>query len=274
MIRIFLAIVVIIILGAVAALAEDFKHAEHLTYVPETPCSTCHVEGAKSIVPDNKVCLECHDQDEIDQVKLLGLKTHGPIWALNHRSFAKNKASDCASCHQQSYCLECHKAGFADEQGDFGNNMINVHRSDFHVTHPISARTDPQLCSSCHETKFCKDCHDRFAPEDLAILSHRRGWSDLQISPSGPAHSQFDESQCLSCHPGSVLLAHDWSSSHAREARKNLATCQACHLEGDICLKCHSSKTGLRVNPHPKSWGNIKGRLDRASKGSVCRKCH
>ncbi len=274
MIRNLLFIVAMMILGAVPAFAQDFKHTEHLKQVPEALCSACHVEGAKSIVPDKKVCLECHDQEEVDQVKFPGLKTHGPVWALNHRPFAKGNTYDCSACHQQSYCLDCHKAGFADEQGDFGNKMINVHRSDFHVSHPIAARTDPQLCSSCHENKFCKDCHDDFAPADLAILSHRRGWSNIRTSPSGPAHSQFDVSQCQGCHPGSVLITRDWSSSHSREARKNLVTCQSCHPEGDICLTCHSAKTGLRVNPHPRDWDDIKDRLDRASKGRTCRKCH
>ena len=46
-----------------------------------------------------------------------------------------------------------------DEMGELGNAMVNVHRSDFHVTHPIAARSDPQRCSSCHEPGFCQDCH-------------------------------------------------------------------------------------------------------------------
>jgi len=78
---------------------------------------------------------------------------------------------------EQEYCKECHKAGFADKMGEFGNNMINVHRSEFQVTHPIAAHTDPQLCSSFHENRFCTDCHASFAPEDKAIASHRKGWS-------------------------------------------------------------------------------------------------
>ena len=95
---------------------------------------------------------------------------------LNHRAEAKGEAIDCSACHEQSDCLECHKSGFAHEQGSFGNNMINVHRSDFHVTHPIAARTDQNLCSSCHEPKFCSECHDSFRLRsgDIGSPSHRR----------------------------------------------------------------------------------------------------
>jgi hypothetical protein len=155
--------------------------------------------------------------------------------------------------------------------GAFSNNMIHVHRSDFHVTHPIAARTDPQLCNSCHEPKFCSDCHNDFAPADLAILSHRRGWSDGTL---GGAHAFFDDTQCQGCHINSVLPTHDWSNRHAREARKNLVTCQACHPEGDVCMTCHSAISGLRVNPHPSDWGSIKDNINKASGGSTCRKCH
>lgn len=268
------AMLVAALLAATPAAAVTFDHDQHNSYLEGTPCSACHLEDARSIVPETSACLECHDKAFAETVELPGTRTHGPLWAFNHRPFAKGEAQDCAACHQQDFCLECHTSGFADEQGDFGNNMANVHRSDFQVSHPIAARTDPQLCSSCHENNFCFDCHNTFAPGDLAVLSHRRGWSDLTTSPSGPAHALFDESQCQTCHPDSLLSSHDWTSSHAREARRNLATCQACHPEGDVCLTCHSARTGLGANPHPDDWDDIQGRLDRASDGKTCRKCH
>ena len=269
--RCLLALVAIITLGT-PVLAVEFDHGAHLTYVEGSPCSLCHVAGAETIKPAAKVCLDCHEQEFIAAVEFPGLRSHGPTWSLNHRPFAKGEAMDCAACHEQEYCYECHTdAGRADEMGELGNNMINVHRSDFHVSHPIAARTDPQLCSSCHENRFCTECHDMFAPEDLAIASHRRGFSDGTL---GGAHAFFNEFQCETCHPNSVLPSHEWSGQHAREARKNLVTCQSCHPEGEICLKCHSARSGLKVNPHPEDWKDFDGRLDRASGGKTCRKCH
>ncbi|BCR06773.1 c-type cytochrome [Desulfuromonas versatilis] len=265
------ALAAVAMLGAGPALAAQFDHATHNTYLDPVDCATCHVAGAPSISPDQKVCLECHEQGFVDEVSFPGLKTHGVTWPLTHRPFAKGNTYDCAACHQQSDCLECHKSGFADEQGSFSNSMLNVHRSDFHVTHPLAARTEPQLCSSCHEPSFCSDCHDNFNRNDLALASHRRGFTDGTLDG---AHAGFDDSQCQTCHPNSVLPTHQWSGQHAREARKNLATCQSCHPEGDICLKCHSARSGLMVNPHPGDWDDFKGRLDRASGGKTCRRCH
>lgn len=272
MLRSLLILLTLSLLGASSALAAKFDHAAHNSYLDPLECAACHVAGAKSIVPELKLCLECHDEAFVKEVKLPGLNTHGPVWALNHRAAAKANTPDCAACHQQSDCLACHKAGFADEMGAFGNQMVNVHRSDFHVTHPIAARTNPQLCSSCHESQYCLDCHNSFNRADLALDSHRRGFTAGTLDGN---HAQFTENQCQGCHSrGSVIPTSGWAPAHAKEARKNLATCQACHPQGDVCLKCHSATSGLRVNPHPKNWDDISGRLKRASDGKTCRKCH
>lgn len=275
MLRKIIFTMIFVTLLAVPALAVTFDHEEHNEYIEDSPCNTCHLPDAFSIVPAKDVCEECHDEDFARDVEYPSLQSHGPVWAFNHRVFARTSNTDCASCHQQDFCLECHKSGFADEQGSFSNNMINVHRSEFTVTHPIAARTDPQLCSSCHENNFCVKCHNSFNRNDLAFDSHRRGFTDGTL---GGQHAFYDDSQCAGCHKDSngqtVLPSHNWTRNHAREARKNLATCQSCHPEGDICLQCHSARTGLMVNPHPGDWSDISSNLNKASGGKSCRKCH
>ena len=283
MMRYLLVVTIMVILGAPPAWAVLFNHSTHWKeYTREEPCTTCHKEGSATIVPERKVCEECHaDKTFIETVEMPGLQTHGSTWSLSHSVLARQSYRssgggqfDCERCHEQQYCMECHAVGPADEMGAFTNKMVNVHRSDFAVSHPIAARTEPQRCTTCHGSQFCLDCHSAFAPEDLAIVSHRKGWSNLLAGPSGEAHATYADSQCTLCHPDSVLPSHEWSGSHAREARKNLATCQACHPDGDICLRCHSAVTGLRINPHPGDWDKISGRLQRASGGKTCRKCH
>jgi len=288
MIRKTLLSFLLLMMGVAVGWAGDFNHQNHLDdYAAESACDACHLAGAPSIVPDTKVCLECHEQSKVDGVTLTPTKTHGPVWALNHRIEAKGNAINCESCHAQEDCLECHKSGFADQMGELGNNMINVHRDDFMVSHPIIARTDQNRCSSCHETQFCSDCHNawRFKSSDIGSPSHRRtfrlGFDDADfesihapIRGNNPSDASL---MCDSCHLQSSVAPdfHNWSIGHAREARKSLATCQACHPEGDVCLRCHSAKSGAAAfNPHPKDWGDFKNRLDRASNGRTCRKCH
>lgn len=282
MTRTVFIVLTLLLASAVAPLwAADFDHRAHVEeYVADAGCGACHVDDAISIVPATSVCVECHDAEMVDSVVLAETKTHGPVWSLNHSKEAKGVSANCSSCHEQNYCLDCHKAGFSHEQGSFSNNMINVHRSDFSVSHPLAARADQNRCSSCHESRFCSDCHDtwRFRTDDIGSPSHRRTFDLGFNNATIPAfHTAFtDSSQCDSCHLGSVEPNfHSWSIGHAREARRSLATCEACHPDGDVCLNCHSAKSGaVGFNPHPSDWGDIMGNLRDASNGKTCRRCH
>ncbi len=279
MIRFSTFVFAMVCIFVTSAWAAQFDHGRHAAeYAKDKSCAVCHQDGAASIVPDKIVCLECHDnKDMVEAASFAVPATHGPLWALNHNAAARAKSIDCEACHEQSDCLACHAAGFADEMGSFSNNMVNVHQGEFSVSHPVAARTDPQLCGTCHAQRFCQDCHDRFAPEDLAVYSHRRGWSATNDLGAEEVHAKLgiiDSTTCVNCHPGSVADSHEWDERHGREARKNLVTCQVCHPDGDICLRCHSAVSGMQINPHPAGWDNIKGRLEKASGGRVCRKCH
>lgn len=281
MIRKALLSLLLLMMGIAVGWAGDFNHQNHLVdYAAESACDACHLAGARSIIPDTKVCLACHEQSMIDGVTLAPTMTHGPVWALNHKIEAKGNVINCESCHAQEYCLECHKSGFADEMRELGNNMINVHRDDFQISHPIAARTDQRLCSNCHETKFCSNCHDAFQLRrgDIGSPSHRYTF-DMGLNGDIDAiHGGFDASKnCDSCHTSGMVAPsfHDWQVGHAREARRSLATCQSCHPDGDTCLKCHSARGGVvGFNPHPKDWDKFKNRLNNASNGRTCRKCH
>lgn len=268
-------------LGAVSALAVSFPHADHVEkHVDKGDCFACHKGDDVSIVPNLDRCKDCHDQKLLDTVTFSGLKTHGPLWGLEHKQAARRDFESCLKCHDESGarqigCTECHTSGFNADATPQNTQMSNVHRSEFRVSHPIAARTDPQKCSRCHEPGYCNSCHDQYRPEDLAIKSHRRGWRDIKVS--GASHENFSKEACTTCHTDSVLPSHDWSGQHAREARRNLASCQSCHPSGDICVTCHSARAGegIAVNPHPSNWsGEMSKRMSKASGGRTCRKCH
>jgi hypothetical protein len=279
--NILIMIAIMLTAGATVAGAElRFDHREHVeVYLPGVACAECHVPEAPTIVPDRSVCLNCHDEFVAEESEMGAIRTHGVVWALNHGSEARSKGMDCSACHQQNFCQECHQAGFADEMGKFGNHMLNVHRSDFHVTHPIAARTDQRTCAACHEPKFCSDCHGDFRERTgrASGPSHRRVFGmGLDIDFNHAALSPELAANCDLCHqPDSVAPFHEWTVGHAREARKNLQTCQTCHPGGDVCLNCHSAVGGAgQFNPHGRNWRDRAGRLKDASGERTCRMCH
>jgi hypothetical protein len=276
--RYLFLVLALLAFGSLNAGATDFDHELHLQeYVDDGECKTCHQPDDLTITPDLENCKECHEGTFTDNITFLMPKTHGPTWSLKHRLEARIDQDMCLNCHDESGkgpigCAECHTAGFVTGQGAQGDSMSNIHRGEFKVSHPIAARTDPQLCNTCHETSFCTDCHEGFSNQTLAIDSHRKSWS--QSNNFGPTHGNFALSSCQTCHSASVLPTHTWTKKHSREARRNLSTCQSCHPQGDICTTCHSAKTGLGVSPHPKGWSKISNNLKKASGNRTCIQCH
>jgi hypothetical protein len=230
---------------------------------------TSHMEYTKMAIKD---CNACHQSSGV-------ALNHGSFWNKEHRLYAEKYPNNCKDCHDQSFCLDCHTGGGIERDLHVSTSGVDYmpksHRTDWREIHPIKALDDPRSCFRCHDEKrFCNECHNKFNPNDLRILSHRRGFSDIEVYAGGPKHATYNPSQCLLCHPNSLLPTHQWTSAHAREARTNLHSCQTCHPEGDVCMKCHSAVTGLRINPHPRGWDKISGKLGGASNNRTCIKCH
>jgi len=216
-------------------------------------------------------CNECHKSEGV-------APNHDADWTRGHRLLASKGGANCAQCHDQAWCLDCHQGGGIDPQLSTQNYKRDYipksHRSDFLEIHPIKALDNPQTCTRCHDQKYCSQCHAQFKPTDLQFQSHRRQFSDIKLTSIGPNHSLFNPTQCQTCHPGGMLPSHTWSADHAAEARRNLQACQSCHGDGDVCMKCHSARQGLKVNPHPRNWDAIKGNMKGKSSGRTCIQCH
>jgi len=195
---------------------------------------------------DNKPeeCRDCHSGSGV-------MSNHGAFFVKEHRLLAQKAGSNCADCHQQSFCIDCHQGGgiTADLQRSpsrRGEYKPKTHRSDFISTHSMKAADNPQNCYRCHQSSFCTDCHTGTRSKgSLRIKSHRKAGTSSQI--------------------------YNWNSDHAAEARRNLQSCETCHPDADVCVQCHSSG---KANPHPRNWRDISKRYKDESKGRTCRKCH
>lgn len=238
------------------------------TPTPSFMVRLSHKEFAKMSL---KECANCHKGSGV-------APTHGSDQMREHVSVARRNGKNCVDCHNQQFCLDCHKGGGIDADlrtDNYRRDYIpSTHRTDFREIHPIRAAENPQTCYRCHDSRTCSDCHAKFRGEDLMVKSHRRSWSEKQAGSAGPAHETFTADQCRSCHLNGLLPKHEWSADHAREARRNLQACQTCHSNGDICMTCHSARSGLMVNPHPRNWGAVKDKYRSKSDGKTCIKCH
>ncbi len=257
--------------------AARFSHKVHSDYEVKE-CGKCHKPLALSITPERSVCMECHTEEDIIETVLGPTKTHTPLWVNQHGRVSAEPGSECRSCHTLSSCADCHKGG--ELNPDFTKRSVRTesvpetHTSRFRVIHPLKA-TGAQIdeCFSCHAEEFCSDCHNRTQRDRLKIISHRESWTKIEAGAAGPLHETFTLSQCDDCHPGGALSSHVWTTQHAAEARKTLKKCQSCHPDGNVCMDCHSAKTGLMVSPHPRNWGRLKSKFRKESP-ETCAKCH
>ena len=189
-------------------------------------------------------CKDCHNGSGV-------MSNHGAFFVKEHRLLAQKAGSNCADCHQQSFCLDCHKGGgittdLRKSISRSGELMPSSHRSDFISIHAIKAAGNTQNCYRCHESKSCTDCHTKTQNKgSMKIKSHRKA--------------------------GTTQIYDDWNTDHAAEARRNLQSCESCHPEADVCVRCHASG---RISPHPKNWKSIKSRYKDVKNGQTCRKCH
>jgi hypothetical protein len=236
-VRKFLIIAFIVLMSVLIvslAVAQRMSHKD-FSKLPLTECNNCHEAEGIARTHDNEWAGKHHQSND---------------WLSEHRVLASKASRNCEDCHEQAFCLDCHRGGGVDldpKRQNFQQDYVpKTHRSDFINIHPIKAKDNPQSCKRCHEVSFCADCHDRFPKGALRIKSH------MMLGPNGQRYAPA-------------------LNEHAIEARRNLQSCQACHPEGDVCIQCHASG---KTNPHPRNWGSISGNFKDRAGSRVCRKCH
>ncbi|HSG47130.1 MAG TPA: hypothetical protein VLA43_04850 [Longimicrobiales bacterium] len=97
-------------------------------------CSNCHNAAA--------FCRECHADVGLQGIGRLGQGYHDaePVWLIRHGGAARQGLEQCASCHTQKECMQCHSA--------LGAFKVSPHGPDFD---PVRAQEkNPWICRACH----------------------------------------------------------------------------------------------------------------------------
>ncbi|MEP6731012.1 MAG: cytochrome c3 family protein [bacterium] len=109
-------------------------------YSRETECSSCHSTEA--------FCRDCHRQTglaAVNNTRSTVFHNAQPLWLLQHGRAARQDLKSCTTCHQQTYCMQCHS--------DLGSR-ISPHGSQFDAAR-MSGK-NPALCLYCHLTNPLK----------------------------------------------------------------------------------------------------------------------
>ncbi len=255
---------------AAAAVADARKHLRfaHETHVPlaKYNCARCHADVARDgefLRPRMATCFGCHahaDQWEKRTCSAchVDLATEGTLpathvvhdgdWARDHGVRAASQRDLCSSCHTDKFCAGCHGVTVAELPARLAFDSpqdASVHRAGFRARHADEARGDPGLCVSCHREDFCLGCH-----------------ADERVGAGTPG--------AVSPHPANWVSLRGEDSLHGRAARRDPASCAACHGGAGeaLCVGCHRVG-GVGGDPHPPGWSS-----DRPLTAQPCRLCH
>lgn len=82
-----------------------------------------------------------------------------------HRFYAQEQRVACVSCHEESFCDDCHahkeEIKPSDKYADSPERNL-PHRGDYLSQHKIDGRINPASCAKCHgrqNNERCVTCH-------------------------------------------------------------------------------------------------------------------
>jgi len=162
-----------------SVMLSTFSHKKHNKYFEQEKiyCSNCHfmqfsLEGKRRkdrgklsselLYPGMEECHYCHENKKYENaapqecllchVALSGMMpdNHRVDWINRHKS-ASRIEDDCAKCHRDNYCSDCHLKRDTIRQ--------RVHDRNYLYAHSIEARANPRKCVSCHTASYCLTCH-------------------------------------------------------------------------------------------------------------------
>lgn len=114
---------------------------------------------------------------------------------------------------QQVSCAECHED---QQKGTLKAYNAFSHSNSFVKNHRFYASSDDRLCSTCHKSSFCNDCHT----------------NQVEMKPSLKYGNRPDRSMP---HRGNFFTLHKI------EGKLDPASCYRCHgrANNERCISCH-----------------------------------
>ncbi len=114
---------------------------------------------------------------------------------------------------QQVNCAECHED---QQKGTMKAFDSFSHTPSFVKNHRFYAASDDRLCSTCHKSSFCNDCHTsqvemkpstRYGNRPDRDFPHRGNFITLhkiegKLDPAGcyRCHGRANNERCIACH--------------------------------------------------------------------------
>lgn len=294
--------------GAAALRQDRFDHEEHARLFPTcSSCHQGVTDPSRSVWPKAESCASCHDGKVEEKVVWSPPRgsppgnlrfTHAKHVEATAHKLPADSTLDCASCHQEKsgqwmsvrrtisrQCLDCHKlpadhlaapdtacatchlplpeaTTLTREQVARFGKPADHDAPDFlakaghgEAAKPPAGSSWPvnPSCATCHARDFCAQCHVN-APEIRLIQALAPDPRSLAIEARLEAPASHEERQFL--------------SRHGAGARKDPASCAACHTQ-ESCVACHRAQPGVAsLIPAAGPGRGIGARIERKQPAS------
>jgi hypothetical protein len=281
------------------ALMPGPLHKSHAEF--EDECSTCHKFFSKT--KQNKLCLDCHDHENIARDIQGKQGFHGQIPGVNDK--------ECKLCHREHIGREAAIVLLDEQTFDHGQTDFSLHGAHRDTSCGTCHKKDkkyhqaPRQCIQCHKEddahkgrlgERCQACHGEVRWQDFRF-DHGTTKFKLKGKHKGAA--------CKSCHPRQQYqhTPKDCYSCHKTDDKHRGSygkKCQECHtvagwsaqrfdhdkdtdypLEGRhaqvVCVKCHKQDTRQAKRKKLDTKCYACHRLQdehRGLFGKQCKDCH
>lgn len=162
------------------------SYPDNLGHQRSPGCFRCHdgnhvkvVDGAATDEVIPSTCSTCHTFPQVGE-SVTGLQMGVPpashsekLYVFNHKNqvesvdaaFAKTTSDTvtCSTCHQKSYCENCHNSG-----------AVKVTHDEMLFNHAASVRASSMTaCAYCHQPVYCATCHNDEIIDEMALAQGR-----------------------------------------------------------------------------------------------------
>jgi hypothetical protein len=212
----------------------------HTEWDRETACEVCHEKKAGGRLHGTATDISVHSHYtplRLEELILFSTEyEEGDQVPFHHRHHSERYEPDCAVCHREQSCTQCHtQSGAVHPMGDPA--VVDLHEYCF--------RCHREEDDPCHPEDACSHCHGR-SPDDL--FSHGSvGWPLAAYHEKlacGDCHGPWTASarpdrSCASCH------RQGWSAA-SFDHRVTGIVLDEIHVEAD-CADCHGA--GFETKP-------------------------
>lgn len=201
---------------------KSFAHNQKGTQKPDMlSCYRCHgnYHNGQGKIAEGRDCLKCHPKS----FKLTPDDHTAKFIKGAHSKRASTDPAYCAMCHEESFCVGCHRGKKTSANAPGKPVIPTSHKkADWKGKHGPGFLAGDGACGVCHDDASCKRCHKTVMPHPVGWIEDHSPEKGVPASDCNVCHA--DRNKCQNCHHQKVksaeLVAKNCTPCHEEMKQK------------------------------------------------------